>query len=381
MRPKIMPCHNIARSLTYNEQKVTLGKAELLTAANFLKESTRLTLADKLHRFGQRMELNDRVSTNLHITLNFDPQDKLTNEQMKKIAGLYMKEIGFAHQPYLVYRHNDAGHPHCHIVTTHVQKNGNPIDLYNIGKNQSEKARQKIEAEFGLVTAELKQQQRLLQQHRQVEGVQKVIYGEGSVTRSLAAVLEYVTEKYNYTTFDELNAILRLLNVEAYRGKDNTKLYQSRGLLYRVLDENGKYIGRPLKASFFDCKPTLDYLEKKFMLNQQLAIRETCGQAVNAEIWLCQHWNRNTLEEIRQALSRNRMELVLRQNKDGTCQEVIYIDFARRCAIDGNKISAPCSRQSIQQLLDEQKIRQSQRLEEDQSHTRRQIHRQRPSLW
>src|SRR5271169_5167501 len=108
MRPKIMPCHNIARSLTYNEQKVTLEKAELLTAANFLKEGSRLTLADKLHRFEQRMELNDRVSTNLHITLNFDPQDKLSNDQMKKIAGLYMKEIGFAHQPYLVYRHNDA---------------------------------------------------------------------------------------------------------------------------------------------------------------------------------------------------------------------------------------------------------------------------------
>ena len=374
-----MPCHNIARSLTYNEQKVTLGKAELLTAANFLKEGTRLTLADKLHRFEQRMGLNDRVSTNLHITLNFDPQDILSNQQMKKIAGLYMKEIGFAHQPYLVYRHNDAGHPHCHIVTTHVRKNGDPIDLYNIGKNQSEKARQKIEAEFGLVTAELKQQQRQSQQRRQVEGVQEVIYGEGSVTRSMAAVLEYVTEKYNYTTFDELNAILRLLNVEAYRGKDNTKLYQSRGLLYRVLDENGKYIGRPLKASFFDCKPTLDNLEKKFTLNQQLAIREDCRQAVHAEVWMCKHWKRNTLEEIREALNINRIGLAMRQNKDGMCREVIYIDFVRCCAIDGNYVSALCNLQSIQQLLDEQKVRQSQRLEEDQSHTRR--HRYRPSLW
>lgn len=152
-----------------------------------------------------------------------------------------------------------------------------------------------------------------------------------------------------------------------------------KGLLYRVLDENGKYIGRPLKASFFDCKPTLDFLEKKFTLNQQLAIREDCSQAVHAEVWMCLHWNRNALEEIREALNRNRIELVVRQNKDGACRDVIYVDFDRRCAIDGNKVSTLCNRQAIQQLLDEQKVRQSQRLEEDQSHTRR--HRYRPSLW
>jgi hypothetical protein len=224
---------------------------------------------------------------------------------------------------------------------------------------------------------EWKQQQRQLQQQqqRQVEGVRKVIYGEGSVTRSMAAVLEHVTEKYNYTTFDELNAILRLYNVEAYRGKDNTKLYQSRGLLYRVLDENGKYIGRPLKASFFDCKPTLDHLEQKFALNQQLAIREDCRQAVNTEVWLCQHWDRNTLEEIREALNGNRMELVMRQNKDGACRDVTYVDFARRCAIQADKVSDRCSLKSIQQLLDEQKIRQSRELEEDQSYHRRQRQR------
>jgi hypothetical protein len=28
-----------------------------------------------------------------------------------------MDKIGFGDQPYLVYRHLDAGHPHIHIVT------------------------------------------------------------------------------------------------------------------------------------------------------------------------------------------------------------------------------------------------------------------------
>ncbi len=147
MRPKIISCRHISRSIRYNEQKVEGQTAERIAAANLLKPLDQLTLEDIEHRFLRRMELNDRVRTSLHITLNFDPQDKLTNNLMQHIAHCYMKEIGFDGQPWIAWRHNDAGHPHCHIVTTHVQWNGDPIELYNIGRNQSEKARQKIESD------------------------------------------------------------------------------------------------------------------------------------------------------------------------------------------------------------------------------------------
>jgi len=137
MRPKITSCKSVARSLRYNEQKVDRGTAECLTAANFLKDRERLTVEEKLHCFERRMQLNERVSTNLHITLNFDPRDNLSNERMRQIAKMYMDDIGFGRQPYLVYRHHDAGHPHCHIVSTHIRSDGSPIDLYNIGRRES----------------------------------------------------------------------------------------------------------------------------------------------------------------------------------------------------------------------------------------------------
>ncbi len=124
-----MTSRSIARSLSYNEEKITLGKAECITADNFLKDLSRMTPEDKLHHFQRRMDLNDRVRTSQHITLNFDPSDELSNGQMRQIATLYMKEIGFERQPYLVYRHHDAGHPHCHIVTTHIRRDGSPLDL------------------------------------------------------------------------------------------------------------------------------------------------------------------------------------------------------------------------------------------------------------
>lgn len=353
-----MPCKSIARSLLYNEEKVTLGKAECLTAANFLKDVSHLSFEDKLSSFKRRMELNERVSTNQHITLNFDPLDKLSNEQMQKIAKMYMKEIGFERQPYLVYRHHDAGHPHCHIVTTHVRRNGDPIEQFNIGRNQSEKARLHIEAEFNLVTKERKKLFR--QQQQQVDGIPRITYGEGSTARSMSRVLEHVIENYKYTSLDELNAVLRLYNVAAYRGRESSQLYKNHGLLYRVLDEHGKYIGVPLKASFFDCKPTLNNLEKKFELHQSQ--KWQLQPHLKTEI----HWqllqNPHNLEKFTRDLRREGIQMVLQEDKEGNCRDVFYVDFRDKCVVNGNELGEHGNRDAIQKVMDLQKT-----LEEEQS--------------
>jgi len=370
MRPKITSSNSIARSLTYNEQKLTQGKAECLTAANFLKDPDQLTYADKLRRLQHRMELNEAVKTSQHITLNFDPSDQLSNEKMKLIADRYMKEIGFENQPYLVYRHHDAGHPHCHIVTTHVRPNGDPIDLYNIGKNQSEQARLLIEKEFQLTTAEMKRQHRLQQKHP--DGVQKIIYGESSTTQSISRVLDYVTEQYKYTSLKELNILLRFYNVEAYRGRENSKLYQRRGLLYRITDDNGRYLGVPLKASFFDSKPTLDNLEKKMIQNQTLKLQHKEHVTISVQWNLLK--NADTIQRLKQKMADDKIRMVLHQDKQGICKDVFYIDLQNKCIYNGSELGEPCNHLAIQKLIDRettQKLEQSQ----NQNQTQRQAYR------
>jgi hypothetical protein len=375
MRPKITPCRNIAKSLLYNELKVTQGIADCLAAANFLKPLPRLSFEDKLRRFERRMDLNERVCTNQHITLNFDPSDSLSNDQMKKIAMQYMKEIGFERQPYLVYRHRDAGHPHCHIVTTHVQKDGDPMELYNIGRNQSEKARQHIEAEFRLVTAEMKKKRR--EQQQKVDGVQRLKYGEKTLARSMSDILEHVTENYKYTSLKDLNTVLRLYNVEAYRGKEGSQLYQNRGLLYRALDEHGKYIGVPLKASFFDCKPTLNHLEHKFVLNQSAKLKQQQIVATNIQ-WELRQYPDN-LENFTAKLRGDRIHMVLTRDKTGNCKEVAYIKD--NCIFNGDELGIHCNRDAIQNLLNRNQIRQEQEpLEQSQKQSQKQTQRQRYRL-
>ncbi|MEJ7766871.1 MAG: hypothetical protein WKF89_03610 [Chitinophagaceae bacterium] len=61
--------------------------------------------------------------------------------------------------------------------------------------------------------------------------------------------------------------MLKLYNVVADRGTEDSRTFQKRGLVYRVLDDNGNKIGAPIKASAFYNKPTLNNLEKKFVIN------------------------------------------------------------------------------------------------------------------
>jgi hypothetical protein len=332
----------------YNERKVSEGRAELLDAANFLKEKGRLSLEDKVGRFRRRMELNERVTTNLHITLNFDPLDDLTKEKMQEIARRYMEEIGFSRQPYLVYRHLDAGHPHCHIVTTHVRPNGTPIELYKIGADRSEKARQIIEDEFGLTTAEWKKQTGV--RSYVPDGYRPIRYGEGSLTHSMSRIIEYVTESFAYTSLQELNAILGLYNIAAYRGKEGTQLYNNRGLLYRALDEHGKFIGLPIKASFFACRPTLANLEKKFPLN--LERKESMRSQARRRAESATEGRRRNMNHFKEILNFDGIKLKWKQDKEGHVTEVLLIDMKLRTVFQGEELCMRCNNTHIQLMID-----------------------------
>jgi hypothetical protein len=218
----------------------------------------------------------------------------------------------------------------------------------------------------------------LRQQEQKIDGISRVKYGEKSLARSMARVLEHITENYKYTSLQELNAILGLYNMEAYRGKEQSQLYQHRGLLYRALDEHGKYIGVPLKASFFDCKPTLDNLEKKFALHQSQKLEQKHRMPGYVS------WNRllhpHNLRDFDKGLERDRIKMVIQRDKQGNCKDVFYVDFQSRYIFNGQELGEHGNRATIQNLIEKQKTQEQQRsLERQQQqsleHQQQQSHR------
>src|SRR5687768_9262313 len=120
---------SIPRTLIYNEQKVKEGVAECIAALNYPKDVSQLTLSNKLNRLLNQAALNENVTRgSVHISLNFDPLEKnLSPLRLTQIAETYMNKIGFGDQPFLVYQHHDAGHPHVHIVSIKVRSDGSRI--------------------------------------------------------------------------------------------------------------------------------------------------------------------------------------------------------------------------------------------------------------
>ena len=347
MVAKITVPNSIQRALNYNEQKMKEGRAECIYAHNFLKEAGQLNFYEKLNRFEGLIALNKRASTNtVHISLNFGLEEKIEQEKLAEIAQTYMEKIGFGGQPYLVYQHLDAGHPHIHLVTTNIQKNGKRISLHNIGRNQSNTARKDLEIAYKLQKAEA---QRKEPEEIRPVNAQRVAYGKSATKRGITNVLDDVLSRYKYASLAELNAILKLYNLMADRGKEDGIIYQKRGLVYRVLDDKGNKIGVPIKASSIYNKPTLSFLEERFKENEILKqeFKKTLKTSID---WIMIKPPKN-LRAFRQVLEKEKISLVVRQNESGIIYGLTYIDHNTKCVFNGSDIGKDYSAKAILEKL------------------------------
>jgi hypothetical protein len=343
----IKPGRSLRNALHYNENKLKQEKAFLIHSANYGKDTELLGFTDKIRRLEKLTALNQATKVNsIHISLNFDSSENIPVEKLREIADTYMEKIGFGDQPYLVYQHHDAGHPHIHIVTTNIRKDGTRIKLHNIGRNQSEKARKEIEKEFKLVKAQREQ----LKQAYELKpvNIQKVQYGKSETKQAITNVLDAILPAYKYASLPELNAVLREYNVRADRGGENSRTYQRGGLVYRVLDDHGKPVGAPIKASQIYYKPTLKALQVRFEENgmAKQAHKQRVRNAVDLALLKRPGM---PLPKLIEALQNEKIQVVLRQNAEGVIYGITYVDHQAKCVFNGSELGKPYSANQMQE--------------------------------
>jgi Relaxase/Mobilisation nuclease domain len=348
MVAKITTPKSIEAALNYNEKKVQKGNAVCLQAANYLNEAKAMNFYQKLNGFERLNSLNERATTKtLHVSLNFDPSEKLAENKLLQIASDYMTKIGFGEQPYLIYKHEDAGHPHIHIVSTTIKADGSRINTHNIGRNQSEKARKEIEQLYGLVKAE--KQQQLVRPGIKPADAEKAIYGKSETKRSISNVVGAVFSQYKFTSLPEFNAALKQFNVIADRGKEEGRIYKNRGLTYRILDAYGNKVGVPIKASSIACKPILDNLEKKFTLNE--TVKESLKPFVKTKLDDCLSQSPSTMKELMEHLTQKNIYTLLRQNAEGRLYGITFVDNQNKVVFNGSDLGKGYSAAALQSRL------------------------------
>lgn len=348
MVAKITIPKSIEAALNYNEKKVQKGNAVFLHAANYLIDANQMNFYQKLAGFERLNSLNERATTKtLHVSLNFDPSEKLAENKLLQIASNYMQKIGFGNQPYLVYKHEDAGHPHIHIVSTTIKHDGSRINTHNIGRNQSEKARKEIEKMYGLVKAE--RQQQLAKSAIKAVDIEKAIYGKSETKRSISNVVSAVFSQYKFTSLPEFNAALKQFNVIADRGKAEGRIYKNRGLVYRILDANGNKVGVPIKASSIGCKPILTNLEKKFIDNE--TAKEILKPFVKIKLDECISQSPSTMKELMEHLKQKNIYTLLRQNAEGRLYGITFVDNQNKVVFNGSDLGKGYSAAALQSRL------------------------------
>lgn len=352
---------SIHRILNYNENKVKEKVATCIAARNFPLNPEQLTLNQKLNRFLHQLQLNKKVTRNsVHISLNFHPSEtNLSTEKLQAIATAYMEGIGFGKQPYIVYQHQDAGHPHIHIVSIKVRPDGSRIDMNNIGRNQSEKTRQAIEKSFKLVSAK-QTQEKPVYQLRPIPA-SKISYGKAATKAAIQDVLDNVLQQYRYTSLPELNAVLNIFNVSASRGTPKSRTFQTKGLYYQVLDKEMHTIGVPIKASLFYNKPTLSFLEKQFQKNEALRKAHVADLKTTIDEVLIK--SMDSFTSLTEALARKQVDVVLRQNKAGQTYGITFVDHHTRCVFNGSDLGKKYAYRGLINLLTTNFLRKAKRPE------------------
>ncbi|HML66725.1 MAG TPA: conjugal transfer protein MobB [Dysgonomonas sp.] len=317
-------------ALSYNQEKVNEGLGKVL-ATNLVIEPNDgvFNVASCMEDFERFMPSHIRTSKPvIHISLNPHPDDKLTDQQLADIGREYMEQFGYGGQPYMIFKHEDIGREHIHIVSTRVRTDGSIIsDSKNY--ERSRKITDSLEQKYGLHSKEKNQ--------GEAWQLAPIDVSQGNLKKQVANVIKPLSEMYSFQTLGEYRALLSLYNigVEEIKGENKGKAY--RGLVYSALDGDGNRVGTPLKSSLFGKEHGLDRLEKLFEKSKESIKENGIAKQTRATV-SASFASTRTESEFRAALREKGIDLVLRRNDEGRIYGATFIDHNQRTVLNGSRL-------------------------------------------
>ena len=331
-------------ALAYNGEKVNEGIAKILETNKVFSP------ADGTHDISACMQdfmayMPSHVLTKkpvIHISLNPHPDDKLTDEQFSAIAREYIEKMGYANQPFIVYKHEDIDRYHLHIVTLAVDERGKKI---NDGNNfyTSTRILKELEQKYGLIPAQM-------QKVKEVFRLKKVCYGE-NLKKQLVSVIRPAAKFYHCPSFKEYRALLSTYNicVEEVKGEIRGKTYM--GLLYFATDDKGNKVGKVFKSSLFGKSVGYEALQNRFKASKEKLKEKHLAPKTKAIVAGALKRSA-TREDFRGNLHHRGIDVIFRENEEGRLYGVTFIDHNNGCVINGSRLGKELSANAIAEWFD-----------------------------
>ena len=337
MIAKIGRSSNLYGALAYNNLKVEKENGQILFANKIIETpSGHYSVAQLSQSFTPYLIANRNTEKHtLHISLNPDPKDNVSDEKFRVLAEQYMREMGYGEQPFVVFKHTDIDRTHIHIVSVCVNEEGKKIsDKFE--KMRSMNVCRELERQHGLVSATDKE-------HKQNDKIfSPVNYQKGDVKSQIASVVRHLPNYYQFQTLGEYNALLSLFHIttEKVEGELQGKFQQ--GLLYFALNDKGKKVSHPFKASLIGKDAGISALELHFAKCKEALKDHPTKPTIKAAVTIALK-STNDEQGFKKQLGEQGINVVIRRNDTERIYGITFIDHNSRAVWNGSYLGKELS--------------------------------------
>jgi len=243
----------------YNEKKVKEGVATFFDSRNTL--SVNPFMYDERHRLKNLLDIekiNTRVKKKcLHISFNPLAEDyqKLGDKTIRLEIRNMMEQLGYGHQPYFVYKHQDLERMHFHVVSSRIDRETGRKIKDNYEKEKLQRFVKSLEEKYQLTQKTTKE-----------EPVFRFSPRSRNIKQNLENLFKHLNSLEEITSKEMYNEALKLFNVEIKKS--------GRGHIVLVTDGEGNPIRYPIRLSNFKEKPKFYQSQKEKLKNEQSIEKE-----------------------------------------------------------------------------------------------------------
>ncbi|RLJ75097.1 conjugal transfer protein MobB [Pedobacter alluvionis] len=349
MIAKIGRGENLFGALAYNKLKVDNENGQIIATHKMIETPDgRYTVSQLVRSFEPYLIANNKTEKPvLHISLNPNPNDQVSDEKFQDIAQDYMEQMGYGNQPYVVFKHTDIDRTHIHIVSVCIDEEGRKIsDKFD--KRRSVNITRELEIKYGLLPTVPNEQS---QNHKIFRPID---YRKGNLKSQIASVVRHLPAYYKFQSMGEYNALLSLFNVTSELVKGELDGIEKEGLIYSALNENGEKTGNPLKASLFGKKAGLPFLRQHFERSKEELNKEPSKIMLISTVEMAMQTSTDEVS-FKKQLQEQGINTVVRRNEDGRVYGITFIDHNSKTVWNGSRLGKQCSANVFNEWWNHQK--------------------------
>lgn len=315
----------MAGTLRYNMDKVRRGVASVLCTANM--DIRGIDGIVPTFEIRERGTLRDIRHLSFQMSVNPSPDDSITECDIPHFVEELMNGLGYGRQPWVVFRHDDIGRTHYHVVSIRADENGRKIPDY-FEKRKCDRLVEGLAGRYRYTKG-------IPVSGRKVCGQAVPVFeqGTGNVIGAISRCIEH-SLSYRFTTERQFSEILRAHGVRVQEGLDRRSM--DARLSFQGLDASGK----PCTASVSDAHFGYDVYGR--ILER---MRHSMEQDLSAERHGLRVLLAETLRssagpaEVTAALGRHHVDVAVYRDSTGTPRGATLIDHRSMCAFRCSEVS------------------------------------------